>query len=67
MNIATFSLRQARAIAFLTAALTVAGVWAYLRTPAAIFPEMHFSRVDVVVDAGNLPPEQVRVAVTMPL
>jgi CzcA family heavy metal efflux pump len=67
MGFAGFTLRQARAIAFLTAALTVAGVWAYFRTPAAIFPEMHFSRVDVVADAGNLPPEQVRVAVTMPL
>ena len=67
MDLAAFSLRHERALAFLTAALTVAGVWAYLRTPAAIFPEMHFSRIDVVADAGDLPPEQVRVAVTMPL
>jgi CzcA family heavy metal efflux pump len=67
MHLAGFSIRHERAIAFLTAVLTVAGVWAYLRTPASIFPEMSFSRVDVVVDAGNLPPEQVRVAVTMPL
>lgn len=67
MGLAGFTLRHQRAIAFLTVALTVAGVWAYTRTPAAIFPEMHFSRVDVVVDAGNLPPAQVRVAVTMPL
>lgn len=28
---------------------------------------MHFSRIDVVASAGNLPPEQVRVAVSMPL
>ncbi|MBV8148797.1 MAG: efflux RND transporter permease subunit [Candidatus Eremiobacteraeota bacterium] len=67
MDLAAFSIRQERAIAFLTAALTVAGVVAYVRTPAAIFPEMRFSRIDVVADAGNLPPEQVRVAVTMPL
>jgi multidrug efflux pump subunit AcrB len=67
MSLAEFSIGHQRAIAFLTAALTFAGVAAYLRTPAAIFPEMHFSRVDVVAEAGNLPPEQVRVAVTMPL
>ena len=28
---------------------------------------MAFARVDVVVDAGNLPPDQVRIAVTQPL
>lgn len=67
MNPATFSIRHARAVALLTVALALAGLWAYLHTPAAIFPEMHFSRIDVVADAGDLPPEQVRVAVTLPL
>lgn len=67
MDLARFSIRHARAIVFLAAALTILGVWAYVRTPASIFPEMRFSRVDVVADAGNLPPEQMRVAVSMPL
>jgi CzcA family heavy metal efflux pump len=67
MDLARFSFRNARAIAFLTAALAVAGLWAYLRTPASIFPEMRSSRIDVVADAGDMPPEQVRVAVTLPL
>jgi multidrug efflux pump subunit AcrB len=67
MDLARFSIRHARAIVFLTGALTVLGVWAYLHTPASIFPDMRFSRVDVVADAGNLPPEQVRVAVTVPV
>jgi CzcA family heavy metal efflux pump len=67
MNPARFSLSHARAVLFLTVALTCAGLWAYIRTPASIFPEMHFSRVDVVASAGDLPPEQVRVAVTLPL
>lgn len=49
------------------AALAILGVWAYLTTPASIFPNMSFSRIDVVADAGNLPPDQVRVAVAMPL
>ena len=67
MKLARFSMSNARAIAVLTVALAAAGVWAYLRTPASIFPEMRFSRVDVVADAGDLPPEQVRAAVTLPL
>ncbi len=67
MDLARFSIRHERAIAFLAAALSVLGVWAYQRTPASIFPEMRFSRIDVVAQAGDLPPEQVRVAVTLPL
>ena len=67
MNLANASIRYEKAIVFLVAVLACLGVWAYLRTPAAIFPEMKFSRVDVVADVGNLPPEQVRVAATMPL
>jgi CzcA family heavy metal efflux pump len=67
VNFATASIRYEKAIVFLVAVLACLGVWAYVRTPAAIFPEMKFSRVDVVAEVGNLPPEQVRVAVTMPL
>ncbi|HEY1428454.1 MAG TPA: efflux RND transporter permease subunit [Candidatus Tumulicola sp.] len=58
---------QRRAIAFLTIALTLLGGWAYFRTPAAIFPAMHFSRIDVVADSGSLPPEQTRSSLTLPI
>lgn len=67
MNPALFSVRHARAVLVLTAALTCAGVWAYVRTPASIFPEMRFSRIDVVADVGDLPPEEARTVVTVPL
>ncbi len=67
MNPANFALRHARAVGVLAVVLAAAGLWAYLRTPASIFPEMHFSRIDVVVDAGEMPPEQMRVASTLPL
>jgi|HubBroStandDraft_5_1064220.scaffolds.fasta_scaffold00002_16 multidrug efflux pump subunit AcrB len=67
MNLARFSIGHARAVLFLAVVLTFAGVWAYIRTPASIFPAMHFSRIDVVAEAGDLPPEQIRVAVTLPL
>ena len=67
MQLASFSVRHARAIVFLTAVLTLFGVWAYARTPAAIFPEMRFSRISVVAQAGNLPPEQARTILALPL
>ncbi|HTA38798.1 MAG TPA: efflux RND transporter permease subunit, partial [Candidatus Acidoferrales bacterium] len=67
MQLAAFSIRHARAIAFLTAVLTLFGVWAYVRTPAAIFPDMRFSRISVVAEAGNLPPEQARTILALPL
>jgi CzcA family heavy metal efflux pump len=43
------------------------GVYAYTTIPAGIFPTMSFARIDVVANAGNLPPEQIRVAVALPL
>ena len=56
-----------KVIVFLVAALAVFGVAAYTPIPASIFPTMSFSRIDVVADVGNLPPNQVRVAITLPL
>ena len=67
MNLAAFGLRYEKLIVFLVAALAVMGIVAYTQIPAAIFPNMAFSRIDVVAGAGNLPPDQVRVAVTLPL
>ncbi len=67
VNLAAFGLRFEKVIVFLVAALAVFGVAAYSQIPASIFPTMSFSRIDVVADAGNLPPNQVRVAITLPL
>jgi len=49
------------------AALTILGAFAYTTIPASIFPTMSFARVDVVVEAGDLPPERVRLAIAQPL
>lgn len=67
MNFDTFSIRHERAILFVVSVLVVFGVWAYTQTRAEIFPEMKFSRVEVVASSGELPPEQIHVAVGMPL
>jgi CzcA family heavy metal efflux pump len=67
VSIADFGFRHSKAIAFVTALLTALGVWAYTTTPASIFPNMSFARVDVVVDSGDLPPDQVRLQIAEPL
>jgi len=67
MNLARFALRNDKVIVFAVLALALLGVRAYLTTPQSIFPAMSFARIDVVADVGDLPPDQVRVAVTRPL
>ncbi|HEY5341893.1 MAG TPA: efflux RND transporter permease subunit, partial [Candidatus Aquilonibacter sp.] len=67
MHVAQFGARYEKVIVFVVAVLTVLGVFAYTSIPASIFPTMTFSRIDVVADVGNLPPDQVRVAVGLPL
>jgi CzcA family heavy metal efflux pump len=67
LQISSFGLRHQKTIAFVVAVLAVLGVWAYATTPASIFPNMSFARIDVVADAGDLPPDQIRTAVALPL
>jgi CzcA family heavy metal efflux pump len=67
VNVATIGLRYEKLIVFLVAVLSVLGLVAYERIPAGIFPTMTFSRIDVVAEVGNLPPDQVRVAAALPL
>jgi CzcA family heavy metal efflux pump len=67
VNLARFALRNDKVIVFAVLVVAVLGIRAYLTTPQSIFPPMSFSRIDVVADVGDLPPDQVRVAVTRPL
>lgn len=66
-NPGQFALSHAKLILFVVAVLAALGVDAYVTAKQSMFPAMSFSRIDVVADAGDLPPEQVRVAVTRPL
>ena len=67
MNLGSFALRHAKVVAFVALMLAAFGVHSYLIAPQSIFPTMSFSRIDVVAEAGDLPPERVRIAVTQPL
>ena len=67
LPIARFALHHDKVIIFVVTVLALLGVRAYLTTPQSIFPAMSFSRIDVVAEVGDLPADQVRVAVTRPL
>ena len=67
MNLARFALDRAKLIVFVAVVLALLGAASYAIAPRSIFPHMTFARIDVVVDAGDLPPDRVRIAVTVPL
>jgi CzcA family heavy metal efflux pump len=59
--------RQRRVIYLLVAALTVAGLWAALRLPSAIYPELQFARISIVVEGSSLGARQVVFSMTRPI
>ena len=65
--LARFALRNGKVLLFIFVVSALLGVRAYFNTTAGIFPVMTFARIDVVADAGDLPPDRVRVAIARPL
>src|SRR5579863_3049620 len=59
--------RWLRTIFFVAIALTVVGIYAFFRTPIAVFPETNFPRVVIGVDNGVMPVEQMQVTITKPI
>ena len=59
--------RSVHTILFLAVALTLAGGYAFFRTPIAVFPETNFPRVVIGVDNGVMPVEQMQVTITKPI
>ena len=59
--------RWVRTIFFAVLALTAAGVYAFYKTPIAVFPDTNFPRVVIGVDNGVMPVEQMQVTVTKPI
>ena len=59
--------KSVRTVLFLAVALTVAGIYAFFKTPIAVFPETNFPRVIIGVDNGVMPVEQMQVTITKPI
>ncbi|AFL88852.1 cation/multidrug efflux pump [Terriglobus roseus DSM 18391] len=59
--------RSVRTVLFLAVVLTIAGIYAFFRTPIAVFPETNFPRVVIGVDNGVMPVGQMQVTITKPI
>lgn len=59
--------RWHRTIFFAALVLTTIGVYAFYKTPIAVFPETNFPRVVIGVDNGVMPVEQMQVTITKPI
>ncbi len=62
-----FSNRHGLAIAFLCAALCLAGAYAALGMPSAIFPQTDFPRVVILIDNGVMPASEMMASITRPV
>ncbi len=67
MNLFAVLQRQRRVIYLLVAALSAAGIWAGMRIPSAIYPELEFARVSIVVQGSSLGARQVVFSMTRPI
>ena len=68
-NVALFDLltTQRRFVYLLVALLTVAGLYSALKLPSAIYPELTFPRITIVVQGSSLGARQVVFSITRPI
>jgi CzcA family heavy metal efflux pump len=62
-----FAIRHRLAIAFISLALCVAGIYAALKTPSSVFPQTNFPRVVILVDNGVMPADEMMATITRPI
>ena len=58
---------QRRFVYLMVALLCAGGIWASLRLPSAIYPELQFPRIAVIAEGSALGARQVVFAITQPL
>ncbi len=62
-----FALRHRLAIAFVSVALCLAGIYAAFHLPSSVFPQTNFPRVVIMVDNGVMPADEMMATVTRPI
>ena len=67
MNIAGWALRHRALVLLVLAVGLFAGVFAARSLPSAVYPEVDFPRIGVVVRAGDMPPDLVQSTVLLPM
>ena len=59
--------QQRRFVYLAIAVLSGAGIWAATRLPSAIYPELQFPRITIVVQGSSLGARQVVFSITRPI
>ncbi|MFC5436096.1 efflux RND transporter permease subunit [Rhodanobacter umsongensis] len=67
MSIAEWMQGHRRSLLFLVLMLTIGGIASALFMPVALFPNVAFPRVQLTLDAGDRPADQMAVEVTTPV
>ncbi len=58
---------QRRFVYLVVVLLCAAGAWAAMRLPSAIYPELQFERIAIIVDGSSLGARQVVFSITQPI
>ena len=67
MNFAAFASQRRRSLLTLLAILVVGGLAGAFLMPVSLFPDVHFPRIAVTVDAGDRPADQTEAVITRPV
>jgi CzcA family heavy metal efflux pump len=67
MTLAEFASRRRRSLLTLVSLLVIGGFAAGLLMPVSLFPNVHFPRIAVTVDAGDRPADQTEAVITRPV
>ncbi len=67
MSITVWMQRHRRSLLFLALMLTIGGIASALFMPVALFPNVAFPRVQMTLDAGDRPADQMAIEVTTPV
>ena len=67
MNITEWMQRHRRSLLFLACMLAIGGIASALFMPVALFPNVAFPRVQLTLDAGDRPADQMAIEVTTPV
>ena len=62
-----FAMRHKLAIAFISVALCLAGIYAAFQMPSSVFPQTNFPRVVILVDNGVMPADEMTASITRPI
>src|SRR6184192_1727277 len=67
LRLGQFAIRHSQAIAFITSALCLAGMYAAFKMPSSVFPQTNFPRVVILVDNGVMTADEMMATITRPI